>query len=294
MVMTGYEIGALAIGGASMLNSAFGGGVSSAKASKLRREALQTQWKYGEPMRQKANAYDWKKYGSMKAKVRDARKAGLHPLFALGNSGYNPPGTMASAQPGANFIPGQSTKGSFASDGLDSMASIVLDIGRMNAMRDLVDSQAKLAAEAKAAQSVQPDTLQGVTDQMVSTGRPVVLTPVKEFSPGKSSAIALTPAEQFTTKKDNRSVHAADMAMKRKLWVTDDRFIWIPNVQELDSLMEEPLTAATIIAAMNPELTLNQVKQIMGGQGFQKAAKQKGRTKKWSSWGDLIRIYKRE
>lgn len=291
MVMTGYEIGALAIGGASMLNSAFGGGNSTAKADKLHREYINTAWKYGEPKRQKANAHDWKKYGSMKAKVRDAKKAGLHPLFALGNSGYSPGASHTAAQ-APNFMPGQSAKGSFASAGLDSMASIVLDIGRMNAARDLIDSQAELAASAKAAQSIQPDTVQGVTDQMVSTGRPVVLSPVEEFKPGKSSAIAVTPAEQFTTKRDDQSVHAADMAFRRRLWVTNDRYVWIPNVTELDSLMENPATAAGIIATMNPELTLNQVKQIMGGSAFQKVVTVKGKKLKWSSWGDLIRIYK--
>lgn len=78
-------------------------------------------------------------------RVDDAKAAGLHPLFALGQS-------SASYSP-STFIPGQSETGSFSSDGMGAALSSALT-SKSPAQKRLTDAQIrKLEAEASLAET---------------------------------------------------------------------------------------------------------------------------------------------
>jgi len=85
----------------------------------------------------------------MQYRVKDAKKAGLHPLFALGQPGHQGPAFSISGGPGAPGVsggaaplPGQTYTGSSAKDKLAGLANAAIGI-----------EQLKMQKEAHAARS---------------------------------------------------------------------------------------------------------------------------------------------
>lgn len=90
-------------------------------------------------------------------RVDDAKAAGLHPLYALGQSSaaYSP----------STFIPGQSETGSFSSDGLGATVSAALS-SRSPSQKRLTDAQIrKVEAEASLAETQALDAKRRLAEQ---------------------------------------------------------------------------------------------------------------------------------
>lgn len=116
----------------SKLTSTFGGGDKSAHKSF---EASDIAWNRQQKLLK--NEISWRVY--------DAKKAGIHPLYALGHSGSAPP-AMA-------LIPGQSEGGSNVARGLAATAGSVrdaLDRKSAQAAQDRMLGVAELEARAQA------------------------------------------------------------------------------------------------------------------------------------------------
>lgn len=81
-------------------------------------------------------------------RVQDARKAGLHPLFALGQSAFNSPsfaaGTGGSSSPPG--IPGQSRTGSGIGDALSALGGAALSYGNYKQQKQAAE-QARIRAD---------------------------------------------------------------------------------------------------------------------------------------------------
>lgn len=191
----------------------------------------------------------------MKAKVNAAKAAGLHPLFALGASGAQSPGFS---------IQGQSGEGSFASKGLHQAAQGLMRQSRITEAKELVEAQAQASAMRVAEAALSNDTNQGVVD-LVKTQRPVITRPYDSARPGGEGVIELTPAPQMTSKPGDPSTLAGTLQSRRTLQLPDGSSIFIPNVSELDSLMEEPLVAAGVVLAMNPDRSLAEITRAISG-----------------------------
>ena len=102
LLSTAIGIGASLLGGALNRKAASKENAANRAFSEAQFERLQTQ--------------------SIQDRVADAKKAGVHPLFALGSSVGNASNSV--------FIPGQSESGSFLGDGLSAAGGALADRGR--------------------------------------------------------------------------------------------------------------------------------------------------------------------
>lgn len=97
----------------------------------------------------KTTAYNYENYQSKVAQVRDAKAAGLHPLFAMGATGNQAISAGAPRQSSSSGSPaptGQSPTGSFAGDGLRAVSGHFNRIAEVEASKELVMAQAQASA----------------------------------------------------------------------------------------------------------------------------------------------------
>ena len=136
----------------------------------------------------------------------------------------------------------------------------------MQGYADILQQQNMAKALSLADNQLSNDT----TQSLVAAQGPIVTKVDNSDVVDKNQGvIELVPAEQMTTKKGDKATHAADLAMTRNLvYNAKGDSIKIPNVQELDSLMEEPLTALVMIAALNPDKTMSELRGILSGKGY--------------------------
>lgn len=231
-----------------------------------------------------ANSYEGSRADIM-GKLRAAKEGGLHPLFALGSSG-------AGGGSPAFDIPGQSETGSFRDAGVAIKGASKVD----DASAKLINEQTKtekvrrglLESDLKnKVTGVGPGTesTEAIVKTMQEKGSLITKVSNDDVVSKTQGVTEIVPAEQFTTKEGDRSTHAADMSMRRKLFYTDKDWIFIPNVQELDSLMEEPMVALGIIAAMNPGLATKTILRILEGKGVYLDTMNKGSVNRTVSKG---------
>ncbi len=279
---------ALIAGGASILSGAMGGGMSGAKSKRLMRYQYQSYQKYGEPVRRggakfnaslaaresrKMQKFQLKRiYGKqLQTRVRDAKRAGLHPLFALGSSGYAPPATSSPGQsPKMASLPGQSPQGGFDTSALTALVQHFARTAEINAQANLIDSQRQNSAVAVAKNNISNDTAGAVVDKMREQN-PAITHKVIMDDGGADDIIELKPDEQGTHIKGNRGVSPAFLVAKKKMYFgpQEDAWVWIPNVKDMDALLEEPLVIGIIIASMNVGLGLERTKKLLKRKGLQ-------------------------
>lgn len=253
--MTGFEVGSLALGGANLLGS-LSGGTSGRREKRSLRYQYQAQAKY-QPDVISAN---------IQGAVDGAKKAGLHPLFALG-------GSTPSAGGGFS-IPGQSESGSHSTQAVMQLANTLMDMQIRRDNADLATAQAELAKMRALEKNLGADNttsnaaVQSIADEAKNKGSAIVHKVDMKKDTSHQGLVEVKPAEQISHAVGDKSTNPADVSLKRKLWTSNNEFLYIPNVQELDSLMEEPLVALGAIAALNPNLTSAQIKRQLRGLGY--------------------------
>lgn len=273
------SIAAAGIDAGVSLIAAGSGGPSLRKRKRDQRELIQNSTKY-----------------SWASTMEAARKHGIHPLAALG---------VMPSPSGGSFIPGQSPKGSHLADAGNAVARGI--VGAANARRndELLQAQIDLIkAQTRQITAQTPtDPNQPIPGQDVPIGtditrqqRPVIVRKVDmDRDTSSEGLVELKPAEQQTHSPGDKSTVASDMPYRRRLiYGAKGEFIYIPNVDELGDLMEEPLVAAGIIAAMNPGLTKKKALEILRGGGLKVTKPEKNPKRKVIfelPWG-LFRITK--
>ncbi len=200
--------------GASILGGAFGGGgQSTAKTKRNMRIAEAAEFR--------TTKRNYKRYTSIQARVRDAKKAGLHPLFAMG-AGGSPTGG------GSSFsIPGQSSGGSAKQRGLEGVARAAGAIGRHYSELDLIDAQNQAATLRLLEQKLSNDVTQTIpainpAAQIVKKGE---VDPYYKKNPERNLSVK-SPMTQFRI---------------------GNQKIFLP-IEDADQMMEDP--AAVIAAAV--------------------------------------------
>jgi hypothetical protein len=134
--------------GASILSNAFGSGSSG----------MSTQRSQARKLRMQAYKQDRRHYEKMYlSHVKGAKAAGLHPLFALGSGG-------GGSSPGI-AIPGQSERGSFASDAVQAAQSAYQQHSLYERQKDLIDAQAELARARTLEQVTSNDNSDAIVDR---------------------------------------------------------------------------------------------------------------------------------
>lgn len=228
-----------------------GGGISSRKAARNLRKQYEYRDRYAGR--------------GIEAQVQGYQEAGIHPLFGLGASaGQSPVFSM----------PGQAETGSHADVGIQiaseaAKKEIEAATKNQELRNELLQIEIDKLKKTGGGNDIDP---QAILKQMQDQGsaiikrKPVVATPVQPKPDPTEGVIELKPAEQLTNAPGEKQTLSADMSLRRRLFYRNDKFIWIPNVQELDALLEEPMTAAGLIAAMNPDLTFKQALTILQGQ----------------------------
>lgn len=220
----------LASTGANILAGAFGGGQGG--NIRNQKDAIRTQWKYGEPNRRASSQWDLENiYGkSIQTRVKDAKAAGIHPLFAMGSQG-------ASGQSVQSAIPGQSGTGSFAKDALQAIGGGFASIAQIQAQTDLVEKMAELEALQQADRELSNDTTYPIdvrrrsfTPKKSSQER-AATTPLTEFKKGEVGAYnPKAPSENMNVLSPMTTVRIGSQLVK------------VP-VEEAADFMEDPLAA---------------------------------------------------
>lgn len=183
MALTGFEIGALTLGGLNFASGALGG-----ESNRQRRANMRKEYEYAaryQPGLTSNNAS-----ASITGAVHGARAAGLHPLFALGG------GTSGSA-PAFN-MPGQSETGSRSSDAVRGLAETLLGMQQRRDTVDLTQNQALLSAMRALEQKLNSDNKSAgeVAETAVQNRRihPERIDPaLQEFKKGEVGAHAAGP-----------------------------------------------------------------------------------------------------
>lgn len=202
--------------GAGILGGAFGGdGVNTARGQSSWAADLQ-----GRMDKRNMRYYRRHLEKAPSAMVKGAREAGLHPLFAMGASGYTPPASGGSAG-----IPGQSPSGSFARDALSELSRHFLRVSEMRAAGDLIDAQNRRSILSKQENASSNDTQQALADQYV-------LDKDQELKKGEVMAYEKRHPEQ------NKNVISPMTKMR-----IGSQTLQIP-VEEADTIMEDPVAAA--------------------------------------------------
>lgn len=179
--------------GASLLSGAFSGGLRSSGGGYPRA--------YGMAER----------YTGYKARVRQAKEAGLHPLFAMGTSSTAGPGFA---------IPGQSRSGSYARKAIEDAGKLGVEIYKDKA--NLVTAQAALAAVELARHSIGNDTAQRIT--------------LPSYQPDTQS-VKKGQVDPFRTKNPEQSLNVKSPMTQVRI---GSQKVWVP-VEEIDEFMENPL-----------------------------------------------------
>lgn len=192
--------------GASILGGAFGGkGQSIAKMKRDYRIGRQQE----------------DKYGGIGQRVRQAKEAGLHPLFALGaNLGSSPSFSTA----------GQSARGSAAQQGLEGVARAAGSYGRNQTQLDLVHAQNQSSALRLAEHALSNDTSQS----LVETTLPKIESPTQEIKKGEVDTHMKKQPEQSTSV----------MSPYKRVRLGSQE-VWVPT-DEVDTFMEDPLAVGSL------------------------------------------------
>lgn len=190
-------------------------------------------------------AHTYSQYTSLQAQVRDAKAAGLHPLFAMGASGGAGPGFS---------IPGQSSSGSLAGQAIQRAGR---DLGaHFDSKANLVNAQAALSAVELARHSLSNDTAQGMTIPM---HRPAFT----EIQKGRSDVhMTKNPEQSLNVKSPMTQVRIGSQK------------VWVP-VEEIDEFMENPLAVGglTYIYHGNKNVSWSKLASEYAGPG--------GKTPSW-------------
>ncbi|AXL14886.1 hypothetical protein [Microviridae sp.] len=121
-------------------------------------------------------------YGKqIQTKVADAKAAGLHPLFAMGASGYSP---AATNQPSPS-PPGQSQTGSFAKDALLAAGQGFQTYALLNAQKDLTEAQTEASKVATVDNQISNDTAPGVVLSKVPYEQALKSKKLAEYKPAE-------------------------------------------------------------------------------------------------------------
>lgn len=145
--------------------------------------------------------------------VEGAREAGLHPLFALGGGKHG-----GSA---GQVIPGQSSKGSFARDGLSAIASHFYRLAEYQARTNLVQAQREGSAEATSSNQISNDTSTALKGKMDKD--------LQVFKKGEFQAYNARHPEQ-----------SKDELSPMKSFRIGDQKVWLP-VEDLSDASDNPL-----------------------------------------------------
>ena len=198
--------GASLIGaGADILSGAFGGG-----------DGMNTQRSQARKMLRQANAINRKNAELMawnmpRAIVSGAKRAGLHPLVAMG---INPAqGGSASVS-----IPGQSQSGSFAQDGLRAASRHFQRLAGYRAQKELVEAQAE-ASRARTAENLSSNDTAGGIDHLVNASLPPAA--VRRSAARKyDDIVEVVPDPQVTrdSKDPSRSAATKPAWMQVEIW----------------------------------------------------------------------------
>lgn len=132
--------------GASILGGAMGGGDSTAKTKRNLRQQYQSQLKYGTKFQG----------AQLERTVESAKRAGLHPLFALGGASSGGPSFS---------IPGQSSRGSAKQTALEGVARAARTWGDQTRLID----QANLASALRIAEQAGVDETGPAVEDLIKT-----------------------------------------------------------------------------------------------------------------------------
>lgn len=253
--MDPFVTASLITGGASLLGQAFGsssspGGWGVQKTldyDKIVNRRSMVMDKTTRRRNRKLTAANYKNYGSKVAQVRDAKRAGLHPLFAMGATGNQaisagPAGPSANSTSG-NAPTGQSDNGSFLSKGLKEASKHYERIAEVEASKELILAQAQASALRIAENNTSNDV------QVVSNQESKINPQLQEFKKGEVQAHKPgTPTENMNVISPVTSVNLGSQVI-------------LSPVEETDSFFEDPvaLGIATYFYKGNQHVNWSQV-----------------------------------
>lgn len=222
----------------------------------------------------------------IQAQVQGYRDAGLHPLFAMGAGGSQAP---------VFDMPGQAASGSHADLGIQiaseaAKADIEATTKNKELQNQLLQIEIDNLKRTGGGNDIDPRKAVDLALGEMKEKGSVITHKVPPKVQSTEGIVELKPAEQLTNAPGQKQTLAADMSIRRKLWYTNDKYIWIPNVQELDALLEEPLVSAGIIATMNPTLSIKDIREILSGQQLRVGQTEKNL--KYEAPFGLFKIYK--
>lgn len=238
--------------GASILSGAFGGGgySRSDESRTFRRQRSHESWQQNQRSLERAhiNANDYKQ------KVAGAKAAGLHPLFAMGaqTSGMG-------SSPSFN-IQGQSPKGNFAKDGLQAVASHYGRMADFEAQKSLIDAQNTAAALNLLGNNLGNDRFSGSPhDNSEEINRNPIVTAPQAKRLQKDNLVEYKPSVQQSHDPHDKSRSNTYFSAKKKMFISNDHWLYVPNVEDMGDLMDGGAIMLASIVAMNTPRAIDQL-----------------------------------
>lgn len=216
--------------GSNILGSVFGGGGNSIG----RRSKDINRLEYERYMRED-------KWGGVGQRVRQAKKAGLHLLFALGATTGSSP---------SFGIPGQSQSGSHKRDALAGLGDAFGSIAQMLAAKDLVEAQSKASELERNVNLLQNDDTTLITPNYGPTkrGMPPLKTRVRPSERREREAVDMkgrtgviprgTPQEDL----EGEFGEWADWLPQnlQRVWKYLQNTDWVPSENDIKDIVRNP------------------------------------------------------
>lgn len=210
--------------GASILDGAFG----RSKGNPAKK-SWQYQFKYGLPYANRQAEQDefWRNR-VIQGRVKDAKAAGLHPLFAMGAPSIGGGGSPSFS------IPGQSERGSGISNAVTAAQKAYQGQALYTAQKDLVEAQAELSRARALEQVTSNDNAEEIMSRAPHG---------PDFNPKRQE---LKRGEYQVAGSDRHPEQNANVIRPMTTMKLGSQNIFIP-MEELESFMEDPLAPSAAV-----------------------------------------------